>query len=37
LRLVVGGSVDTQYLVGSASPLGHSISNYSSQCGSAFS
>ena len=36
LSLVSEGSVDIQYLVGSVSPRGHSISNHSSACGSAF-
>jgi hypothetical protein len=34
--LVVEGSVDIQYLTGSASPRGHSVNNHSSACGSAF-
>src|SRR5215831_1069687 len=37
LSLVSGGSVDNQYLVGSFSPRGHSISNHSSVRGSALS
>src|SRR3954468_23007925 len=32
--LVVGGRLESQYLVGSASPLGHSISSHSSGQGS---
>jgi len=35
LSEAVSGNVENQYLLGSASPLGHSISNHSAACGSA--
>jgi hypothetical protein len=34
LQIAVAGRVDSQYLLGSASPLGHSMINHSSACGS---